>query len=65
MSGSSVTPSHLQFDLEFSIDYGQTWSFIDLPATIASSTNDIIITQPLRAIKNMFFLPLYAYRSLS
>ncbi|CAF2836302.1 unnamed protein product [Rotaria sp. Silwood2] len=62
---SLVTSNHSQFDLEFSIDYGQTWSSIDRPPTISSSINDIIITQPLRAIKNTFFLPLYAYRSLS
>jgi hypothetical protein len=65
MSDSPVTPNRSQFDLEFSIDYGQTWLSIDRPSAIASSTNDIIVTQPLRAIKNIFYLPLHAYRPLS
>jgi hypothetical protein len=65
MIGSPVTPNRSQFDLEYSIDYGQTWSSIDRPSTIASHTNDIIITQPLRAIKNIFYLPLHTYRPLS
>ncbi|CAF4349306.1 unnamed protein product, partial [Rotaria sordida] len=43
MTSSSVTPNRSQFDLEFSIDYGQTWSSIDRPSTIASRSNDIII----------------------
>jgi len=65
MTGSPVTPNRSQFELEFSIDYGQTWSSIDRLSTIVSHANDIIISQPLRAIKNIFYLPLYAYRPLS
>ncbi|CAF0744576.1 unnamed protein product [Adineta steineri] len=60
-NGSLVTLNHSQFNLELSTDYGQTWSSIDRPSTIASNTNDIIITQPLRAIKNIFYLPLHTY----
>ncbi|CAF1574185.1 unnamed protein product [Rotaria magnacalcarata] len=65
MTDSPVTSNRSQFHLEFSIDYGQTWSSIDRPSTIASRTNEIIINQPLPAIKNIFFLPLHAYRPLS
>ena len=65
MTDSPVTPNRSQFDLEFSTDYGQTWSSIDRPSTMTSNTNDILITQPLRAIKNIFYLPLHAYHPLS
>ncbi|CAF4353733.1 unnamed protein product, partial [Adineta steineri] len=58
---SFVTSNHSQFNLELSTDYGQTWSTIDRPSTIASNTNDIIITQPLHTIKNIFYLPLHTY----
>jgi len=65
MTGSPVTPNRSQFNLEYSIDYGQSWSSIDRPSTFASNTNDHIIIQPLRAIRNSFYLPLHAYRPLS
>lgn len=65
MSGSPITPNRSQFYLEYSFDYGQSWSSIDRPSTMISNPNDIIIIQPLRAIKNTFYLPLYTYYSLS
>ncbi|CAF0939143.1 unnamed protein product [Adineta ricciae] len=65
MTNPLGAPNRSQFDLEFSTDYGQTWSSIDRPSTVASRTNDIIINQPLRPIKNRFYLPVHAYRSLS
>ena len=65
LTGSPVTPNRSQFYLEYSVDYGQNWAPIDQPSTLALRTNDIIITQPLRAISNYFYLPLYAYQPLS
>lgn len=65
MTSPLGSPNQSQFDLEFSTDYGQTWLSINRPSTIASNTNDIIINQPLRAIKNRFYLPLHTYLSLS
>lgn len=65
VSGSPVTPNRSQYDLEYSIDYGQSWSSIERPSTRTSNTNDIIITGPLRATRNVFYLPLHAYRPLS
>jgi hypothetical protein len=65
MAGSPVSPNRSQFNLEYSIDYGQSWSSIDRPSTFASNTNDLIITEPFRGIQNIFYLPLHAYRPLS
>ena len=55
----------MPFDLEFSLDYGQTWLSIDRPSSVASSSNDIIVTQPLRAMRTRFYLPLHTYRSIA
>lgn len=65
MTGSPVTPNRSQFTLEYSIDYGQTWSSINRPSTLISHTNDIIIVEPLQSIQNIFYLPLHIYRPLS
>ena len=53
--------NRLELDLEYSVDYGQTWSSINRPSSIVSNPNDILITQPLRAVKAKFYLPLYAF----
>lgn len=64
-SNSSISSNHSQFSLEYSIDYGQSWSSIDRLPTISSYPNDILISQPFHPIKNTFYLPLYTYQSLS
>ena len=51
----------MPFDLEYSSDYGQTWLSIDRPQSVALSANEIVITQPLHAMGNRFYLPLYTY----
>lgn len=61
-NSSKVLPKDSPWDLEYSIDYGQTWASIDRPSTATSNPTDIIIRQPLQSISNdTFVLSLYAY----
>ena len=61
MNSTLPATNRSELELEYSVDYGQTWSLIDRPPSVASYPNDILITQPLRAIKTKFYLPLHAF----
>jgi hypothetical protein len=60
---SMISSNESPFQLEYSIDFGQTWTSIDRPSTIASNLNDIVIRQPLMSLDHTFYLPLHVYYS--